>query len=93
MKKVLSLLLALMLVVGCMSFASAEEKITLNVWSFTIELQQMIDKYYAPSHPDVEIVYTTYPTDGGEYTSKVDTLMAENSYTYQSHIMILYSQY
>ena len=32
MKKALSLVLALMLLVGCMSFAAAEETITLNVW-------------------------------------------------------------
>lgn len=77
MKKVLSLVLAAMLLLGCMSFASAEEeKITLQVWSFTNELEGMIEKYYAPSHPNVEIKYTLYPTDGGEYTSKVDSVMA-----------------
>lgn len=76
MKKLLSLVLALMMVMGCMSFASAEETVTLNVWSFTVELQQMIEKYYAPAHPNVKINYTTYPTDGGEYTSKVDAIMA-----------------
>ena len=76
MKKILSLVLALMMVLGCMSFASAEEEIVLNVWSFTNELEGMINKYYAPSHPNVKINYTIYPTDGGEYTSKVDALMA-----------------
>ena len=76
MKKILSLVLALMMVLGCMSFASAEEEIVLNVWSFTNELEGMIAKYYAPSHPNVKINYTIYPTDGGEYTSKVDALMA-----------------
>lgn len=79
MKKILSLVLALMMVMGCMSFAAAEEKITLNVWSFTNELEGMIEKYYKPSHPNVEINYTIYPTDGGEYTSKVDTLMAADA--------------
>ena len=39
MKKILSLVLALMMVLGCMSFASAEEEIVLNVWSFTNELE------------------------------------------------------
>ncbi len=76
MKKALSLVLALMLLVGCMSFAAAEETITLNVWSFTNELEGMINKYYAPTHPNVTINYTIYPTDGGEYTSKVDNIMA-----------------
>jgi len=76
MKKILSLVLALMMVLGCMSFASAEEEIVLNVWSFTNELEGMINTYYLPSHPNVKINYTIYPTDGGEYTSKVDALMA-----------------
>ncbi|MBE5800919.1 MAG: carbohydrate ABC transporter substrate-binding protein [Clostridiales bacterium] len=76
MKKILSLVLALMLLVGCMSFAAAEEAITLNVWSFTNELEGMINTYYAPSHPNVTINYSIYPTDGGEYTSKVDAIMA-----------------
>ena len=39
MKKILALVLALMLLAGCMSFAAAEEQITLNVWSFTNELE------------------------------------------------------
>ena len=76
MKKALSLVLALMLLVGCMSIAAAEETITLNVWSFTNELEGMIAKYYAPTHPNVVINYSIYPTDGGEYTSKVDNIMA-----------------
>ena len=79
MKKILSLVLALMLLVGCMSFAAAEEKITLNVWSFTNELETMINDYYKASHPNVEITYTIYPTDGGAYTTAVDTLMAADA--------------
>jgi len=79
MKKILSLVLALMMLVGCMSFAGAEEAITLNVWSFTNELEGMINKYYAPSHPNVTINYTIYPTDGGAYTSAVDNLLAANA--------------
>ena len=76
MKKILALVLAAMMLMSCMSFAAAEEKIVLNVWSFTNELEGMINKYYKPSHPNVEIVYSIYPTDGGEYTAKVDNLMA-----------------
>ena len=76
MKKVLSLVLAVMMLLGMMSFASAEEEIVLNVWSFTNELEGMINKYYLPSHPNVKINYVIYPTDGGEYTSKVDAIMA-----------------
>ncbi len=80
MKRIVSLILALMLAMSMVSFAGAEEeKITLNVWSFTTELNQMIEKYYLPSHPNVKVTYTVYPTDGGEYTSKVDTLFAADA--------------
>ena len=76
MKKILSLVLAVMMLMGMMSFATAEEEIVLNVWSFTNELEGMIEKYYKPAHPNVKINYTLYPTDNGEYTSKVDGVMA-----------------
>ena len=80
MKKIVSLVLACMMLLCCVSFAGAEgEKITLNVWSFTNELQGMIEKYYAPNHPEIEFIFQIYPTDGGEYTSKVDTMMAADA--------------
>jgi hypothetical protein len=76
MKKVLSLVLALALVLGCMSFASADDaKIKLVVWSFTNELQGMIEKYYLPDHPELDIEFQIYPTDGNAYTTKVDNLL------------------
>ena len=79
MKKLFALALAVMMLLGTVSFASAEDKITLNVWSFTNEFQGMIEKYYAPEHPEIEFNFVIYPTDGGEYTSKVDTLMAADA--------------
>lgn len=78
MKKVLALVLAVMMLVSVASFAMAEE-VTLNVWSFTNEFQGMIEKYFAPSHPDIKFNFTLYPTDGGEYTSHVDTLLAADA--------------
>ena len=80
MKKILSLVLALALVLGCMSFASAEDaKIKLVVYSFTNELQGMIEKYYAPNHPELEFDFQIYPTDGNAYTTKVDTLLGSSA--------------
>ncbi|MDO5434798.1 MAG: carbohydrate ABC transporter substrate-binding protein [Clostridia bacterium] len=74
MKKVLSLVLALALVLGCMSFAAAEDKIDIVVWSFTNELQGMVEKYYAPNHPEINFIYDMTPT--ADYPAKVDSLMA-----------------
>lgn len=79
MKKVLSLVLACMLLVAALPFAMAEEEVTLNVWSFTNEFQGMIEKYFAPTHPNIKFNFTLYPTDGGEYTSHVDTLFAADA--------------
>ena len=77
MKKVLSLVLALALVLGVMSFASAEgEKITLRVWSFSNELEGMINTYFAESHPEIEFIYEQYPNDGDQYENKLDSVMA-----------------
>ena len=76
MKKILSLVLALALVLGCVSLATAEEgKIKLVVWSFTNELQGMIEKYYAPDHPEIEFEFQIYPTDGHAYQDKVDNTL------------------
>ena len=79
MKKVLALVLALAMVLGCCSFAVAEDKIKLVVWSFTNELQGMIEKYYLPNHPELEIEFQIYPTDGNAYTTKVDNLLGANA--------------
>ncbi len=75
MKKLAALILALALVLSAASLALAETpKTKLVVWSFTDELRGMIDKYYVPAHPEVEVVYTLYPTDGSEYRNKLDTV-------------------
>ena len=77
MKKLVSLLLALVLTLSVASLALAENpKVTLVVWSFTDELRDMIDKYFVPTHPDIEVKYTLYPTDGSEYRNKLDTIIA-----------------
>ena len=80
MKKVLSLVLALALVLGCVGLATAEDaKIKLVVWSFTNELQGMIEKYYLPDHPELDIEFQIYPTDGSAYTTKVDNTFGVNA--------------
>ena len=80
MKKILSLVLALALAIGMMSFATAEDgKIKLVVWSFTNELQGMIEKYYLPNHPELDIEFQIYPTDGSAYTTKVDNTFGANA--------------
>ncbi|MCQ2610443.1 MAG: ABC transporter substrate-binding protein [Treponema sp.] len=46
----------------------------LVVWSFTDELQAMIDNYYKKDHPEVKIDYSLTPFD--EFSQKLDSTFA-----------------
>ena len=46
----------------------------LVVWSFTDELQTMVDKYYKLDHPDIEVEYSLTPTD--QFPNKLDSVLA-----------------
>ncbi len=74
MKKLLIVLAAaVVLMTGCAK-KEAKASGTLVVWSFTDELKTMIDKYYAPSHPDVKVEYSLTPTD--QFPNKLDPVLA-----------------
>lgn len=45
----------------------------LVVWSFTDELDNMINKYYKPAHPEVTIEYTMTPTE--QFPNKLDPVL------------------
>jgi len=77
MKKILIVLVAAaVLLSGCAKKeeASKEASGKLVVWSFTDELKTMIDKYYTPTHPGVEIEYSLTPTD--QFPNKLDPVLA-----------------
>ena len=76
MKKLVSLLLSLVLVLSVASFAAAEPaKTVLNVWSFTVEVPNMI-KRYLELNPDLaakyEIKETIVATTDGAYQPALD---------------------
>ena len=52
----------------------AESRNKLVVWSFTDELEGMIDNYYKPAHPDVAVEYSLTPTD--QFPLKLDPVLA-----------------
>ncbi len=56
------------------SSAKAGGSNKLVVWSFTDELEGMINDYYKPAHPDVEVEYSMTPTD--QFPSKLDPVLA-----------------
>lgn len=79
MKKILALALAVVMVFGLMSVAaSAEDKITINMWSFSTEMEKLMTKYLE-LNPDlaekVEIVPTMINNDGNAYTNAIDTAL------------------
>lgn len=74
MKKLVALLMAAVMLFACMSFAMAEEKIVINVWSFTDEVEGLLNNYYKPNHPDVEINYEMTPT--ADFPAKLDNIIA-----------------
>lgn len=74
MKKVLALVLAAMLLVSCMSIAVADEEIVINVWSFTDEVEGLLNNYYLPAHPDVKVDYQMTPT--ADFPAKLDNIMS-----------------
>jgi len=45
----------------------------LVVWSFTDELEGMINNYYKPAHPGVKIKYTLTPTE--QFPSRLDPVL------------------
>ena len=59
---------------GCgKSNNSAKSSDKLTVWSFTDELQGMIDEYYKPSHPNMQVEYSMTPTD--QFPNKLDPVL------------------
>ncbi len=62
---------------GCGKKAAKEEAKKLVVWSFTDELQTMIDKYYKPANPDIEVDYSLTPTD--QFCNKLDPVLASGN--------------
>lgn len=73
-KIILSAIAAVAMLASVTSCGKKEEAKKLVVWSFTDELQTMIDNYYKPDHPDVEIEYSLTPTD--QFPNKLDPVLA-----------------
>lgn len=74
MKKLLTLLMSLLLVLSCVS-AFAEQKTVLNIWSFTDEVPGMVDRYLE-LNPDFAAKYdvksTIIATTDGAYQPALD---------------------
>jgi len=71
MKKKIILVTMALFIVSVLSAQSVSGKLT--VWSFTDEIQSMINKYFTPSHRGVQIEQTIIPTD--DFQSKLDPLL------------------
>lgn len=78
---ILSTMVAAAMVIGAAGCskggASKAEAKKLVVWSFTDELQNMVDNYYKPSHPGIEVEYSLTPTD--QFPNKLDPVLASGN--------------
>ena len=83
MKKILALALAVVMVFGMMAVsAAAEDKTTINLWSFTNEIIDMFNKYLE-LHPEiadkVELKTTMINNDGDAYVNAIDLALADGT--------------
>ena len=99
MKKLLALVLAAVLVFGMMSVtAAADSKVTINLWSFTDELQGMMNKYLE-LHPEMaekyEINSTVINNDGSAYVNALESALMNGEvdiYGAEADYVFKYSQ-
>ena len=57
--------------------AKADASKKLVVWSFTDELEGMINDYYKPAHTDMTVEYSMTPTD--QFPNKLDPVLQSGS--------------
>lgn len=62
---------------GGSSAAKEDSNKNLVVWSFTDELEGLINDYYKPTHPDMTVQYSLTPTD--QFPSKLDPVLASGN--------------
>ena len=74
-----SLLLAMLMVLSLVPAAGAESNDKLIIWAATTDVQVIMDNYFAKAYPDVEYELVLY--SGGDYTQKLDAVLASNSDT------------
>lgn len=99
MKKLLALVLAAAMVLGMMSLtAAADDKITVNLWSFTDEIPGMMTKYLE-MHPELaekyNVEYTIINNDGSAYVNAIDAALMNGEvdlYGAEADYVFKYSQ-
>ncbi len=99
MKKILSLVLALLMVLSCMSFAAAEEKGVINLYAFTDEVPTMLQRYL-DLHPEFPYTLnvTIIATTDGLYQPALDQALsaggadAPDIYCAESAFVLKYTQ-
>jgi len=74
---ILSAIAAAAMIASVSSCGAKEEEKKLVIWSFTDELQSMVDNYYTKDHPDIQIDYSLTPTD--QFPNKLDPVLASGN--------------
>ena len=76
-KRLFSLVLAMLLVISLLPAASAENDEKLIIWAATTDVQVIMDDYFAKAYPEVEYEVVLY--SGGDYTQKLDAVLASST--------------
>lgn len=56
-----------------------QSRIQIVVWSFTNELQEIIEHYYAPQHPEIQFSYGVFPMADNAYITTLDNKLSIQS--------------
>ena len=96
MKKILSLVLAVMMLMGMVSFAAAEEKGVINLYAFTDEVPTML-QHYIDKHPEFgyKLNTTIIATTDGLYQPALDQALANGEvdmYCAEAAFILKYAQ-
>ena len=75
LSKIISFLVCVVLLLSRvnLSIADEPEKIKIVIWSFTPELEMMVEQYYMPNHPEIEFSFHMEPTS--DYPGALDNQM------------------
>ena len=71
MKKILVLILALCLVLGCIPAMAEKEGEVFNIYAWNEEFKGFFEEYY-PVPEGVTVNWIITPSDGGAYQQKLD---------------------
>lgn len=76
-KRFVAMLMAMLMVFSMLPTMASAEGDKLIIWTAITTMQEIMDNYFAKAYPDVEYEVVLY--SGGDYTQKLDAVLAANT--------------